>query len=137
LAQLDILERAVTKSTQLPEMRLEVIAALDSLSDPARQERWGQVEEGVSYYDDLTLNVHTLYDDCMVLPDPQGAVPAILHPDEIPAFHDLERVLGPMVRDLGDSPDMDYLADSRWPIVMQAARKALSLMEACDDEEST
>lgn len=127
----------MTRSIQFPEMRVEVIAALESLSDPARQERWGQVEEGVSYYDDLTLNVHTLYDDCMVLPDPQGAVPAILHPDEIPAFRDLERVLGPMISDLGDRADVDYLADSRWPTVMQAARKALSLMEACDEEESS
>lgn len=126
-------ERAVISPIQLPEMRLQVISALESLSEPSRQVRWGQVEEGVNYYDDLTLNVHILYDDCMVLPEPGGVVPSVLLAEEVPAFLELERHLGPMISDLGDLPDADYLSDSRWPGVIQAAGAALAAMEACDE----
>jgi hypothetical protein len=42
-----------------------------ALVDPQHQRlRWGRVEEGVRYYDDLDINVHILYDDCQVLPSP-------------------------------------------------------------------
>lgn len=115
-------------------MRLEVIAALRSLSDRQHQEsRWGRVEQGVDYYDDLTLNVHTLYDDCMVLPEPSQAVPDVLHHEEVPAIHDLGQALGPMLQDLGDRPDAVYLSDPRWPAVVQAAKAALGVMQACDE----
>lgn len=117
-------------------MRLQVIAAVRSLSDPQHQKgRWGRVDEGVNYYDDLTLNVHTLYDDCMVLPEPSQAVPDILHQEEVPAFHDLGSALGPMLQDLGDRPDAAYLSDLRWPSVVQAAKVALGVMQARDETE--
>ena len=46
---------------RFPDMRLQVVAALRSLSDVQHQRaRWGRVEEGVNYYDDLSLNVHIL-----------------------------------------------------------------------------
>jgi hypothetical protein len=119
-------------------MRLQVIAAVRSLSDQQHQEvNWGRVENGVSYYDDLTLNVHALYDDCMVLPEPSQAVPDVLHQEEVPALHDLGRALGPMLRDLGDRPDAEYLSDPRWPSVVQAAKVALGVMQACDKTEPT
>jgi len=85
LANVVVVERAMSQSVKFPDMRLEVIAAVRSLSDPQHQQaRWGQVEEGVNYYDDLTLDVHTLYDDCMVLPLPQTAVPDVLHERRCP-----------------------------------------------------
>jgi hypothetical protein len=124
-------------SIKLPEMRLQVVAALESLSDPLRQERWGRVEEAVNYFDDLTLNVNILYDDCMVLPDPQSAVPDILHPEEVSALINLEHALGPMIRELGDRPDEAYTSDARWPSVMEAASQSLAVMKRCDGEAST
>ena len=70
-----------------PDMRLQVVAALRSLSDvPHQQARWARVEEGVDYYDDLTLNVHILYDDCAVLPEPGRSVGTIIYPQEVPAL---------------------------------------------------
>lgn len=127
------MEHPMKSAITFPEMRNEVIGALRSLSDLAHQQtRWGRVEEGVNYYDDLTLNVHILYDDCRVLPSPDGAVPDILHAAEIAAFRALDSALGPMIRELGDRPDEDYLADPRWPHVLGAAREALVVMEACD-----
>ena len=123
-------------SIKLPEMRLEVIAALESISDPLRQERWGRVEEAVNYFEDLTLNVNILYDDCMVLPEPQSAVPDILRQEEVSALTKLDRVLDPMIRELGDRPDVAYTSDKRWPSVMEAAATALAVMQQSDEDGS-
>ncbi|WP_162799152.1 hypothetical protein [Nocardioides sp. 616] len=117
-----------------PDMRLEVISALRSLSDRHHQQtRWGKVEEGVNFYDDLTLNVHTLYDDCMVLPEPQAAVPDVIHDSEVPVFLELGSVLGPMLQDLGDAPDGAYMSDPRWASVVDAAGAALAAMQQADE----
>jgi hypothetical protein len=131
--KLVIMERSVSGAVRFPDMRLEVIAAVESLSDRLHQQtRWGRCEEGVNCYDDLTLNVHILYDDCMVLPEPQDAVPEILHLEEVPVFRDLESALGPMVRDLGDQPDDSYTSDPRWAGVVESAGRALAAMRRCD-----
>jgi hypothetical protein len=115
-------------------MRLQVISALRSLSDRQHQQtRWGQVEDGVNYYDDLTLSVHTLYDDCMVLPEPQAAVPDVLRDEEAPALLELEHALGPMIQDLGDAPDAVYTSDPRWSAVVGAAGAALLVMQRLDE----
>ena len=114
-------------------MRHEVISALTSLSDPWHQvHRWGRFEEGVSYYDDLTMNVNILFDDCQVLPDPASCVGDILFEGEVSAFLALNAALGPMIDDLGDRSDQDYLDDSRWAAVVDAASKALLAMRSSD-----
>ena len=124
----------MTDPIRYPEMRLQVIEAVRALADPHHQRtRWGRYEEGVNYYDDLTLNVHILYDDCMVLPEPEGSVPTILHAQEVPIFRELEHALGPMLDDLRGEPDNVYLSDPRWSLVINAASRALAVMEQCDD----
>jgi len=126
----------MTSTIEYPEMRLEVIGALMSLSDPSHQRsRWGRFEEGVNYYDDLTLNVHILYDDCQVLPFPELSVPSLLYEAEVPALRAVGEALEPLLLDLGDSPDEDYIADPRWPVVVSAARSALTTMQACDESD--
>jgi hypothetical protein len=115
-------------------MRNEVISALRSLSDPEHQRtRWGRVEEGVSYYDDLTINVHLLYDDTQVLPSPDLGVPDVLHLAEVSALLAVDQALRPLMTDHGDSPDHVYLADPRWKAVTQAAAHALEVMRTCDE----
>lgn len=114
-------------------MRMQVVAALESLSDPELQARWGHFEEGVSYYDDLTMNVNMLYDDALVLPEPGSAVPEILYPEEVAAFVELDSALGPLIRELGESGDDVYIRDRRWPRVMAAAAHALALMRLTGD----
>jgi hypothetical protein len=128
----------MTSQVTFPEMRNEVIAAVRSLSDPLHQAtRWGRYEEGVNYYDDLTINVNTLYDDCQVLPSPETAVPDVLYEAEVPAFRALERALGPMIRELGNRPDEDYLSDAGWSVVVDAARDALFAMQASDTQDTS
>jgi hypothetical protein len=52
----------MTADIIFPEMRHQVIEALRSVSDPLHQRaRWGRVEEGVNYYDDLTLSTFAVY----------------------------------------------------------------------------
>jgi hypothetical protein len=110
-------------------MRDEVISALRSLSDPVHQRsRWGRYEEGVNYYDDLSLNVHILYDDCQVLPDPSAAVGTVLMAGEVEPLLGVDRSLSPLLDELADRPDSDYLEDPRWPSVVAAARDALDAM---------
>lgn len=116
-------------------MRDEVQTALRSLSDVVHQQtKWGKHEAGVNYYDDLTLNIHILYDDCRVLPHPEVAVPAVLRSSETPAFLTLESVLGPLLDELRDRPDHEYPLDARWPAVVQAAADALRVMESSKND---
>jgi hypothetical protein len=129
------MESAVKADVTYPEMRNEVISALESLSDANHQRTvWLRPGSIPNYYDDLTLCSHILYDDCRVLPDPQVSVPAVLHQEEISAFAKLEHALGPMIDELGDRPDEDYLNDPRWPSVVEAARVALEVMKAAEGE---
>lgn len=120
-------------SVEFPYMRDQVIVSLQSLADPSHQNvRWGRYEEGVNYYDDLTLNVHVLYDDCQVLPDPSRSVGAVLYEDEVEALRGVHAALGPMLDELQGSSDSDFLADPRWPRVAGAARATLDAMRSSD-----
>ncbi|WP_142162835.1 hypothetical protein [Cellulomonas sp. SLBN-39] len=116
---------------RFPQMRDYVIDALRSLADVDHQRVvWGRYEEGVRYYDDLTLNVHVLYDDCQVVPEPSTAVGAVLFEHEVPAFTALHAALDPMIDDLQDASDDVYITDPRWPDVVAAAAAALVVMGA-------
>lgn len=121
----------MTSSVEFPAMRSEVLAALGSLSDRSYQhDRWGHVEPGVNFYDDLTLSVHILYDDCAVLPNPSERLGTVLLPDDIDVLVRLHEALGPMLADLGDNPDSAYLADPRWDSVLAAAQAAEAAMKS-------
>jgi hypothetical protein len=116
-------------TVRFPAMRLEVLSALESLSDRQYQEStWGRYDPGVTWYDDLTLNIHLLYDDCQVLPDPGSTVGEILLPGDVPGLVELHRALDPLLDELGDRPDAEYLSDPRWQGVVDAARAALEGM---------
>lgn len=114
-----------------PDLRFQVVEALRSLSDLDYQRRaWGKVDPRVpNRQDDLSLNIHILYDDCAVLPQPKDALGTLLHPEEVGPLERLEVVLGPLIDSLGNSPDATYLADPRWPVVVSTAREALTTLE--------
>lgn len=117
-------------------MRASVIDALRSLADVELQRRWGGWNTGQRDYDDLTLNVHILYDDCQVLPDPQPRVGFILYPNEVQPMLQLSSVLSPMIARLGESPDATYLTDTAWPDVISAARRAMTFLSRNDQKSS-
>lgn len=111
-------------------MRSDVLDALRSLADREYQEReWGKYREEENRYDDLTLNVHLLYDDCQVLPDPASQVGTVLYADDAEPLRRVGAVLGPLIHDLGEASDAEYLADPRWDLVVAAAAEAVADLE--------
>lgn len=116
---------------QYPEMRKSVIEALESFADPDYQRRvWiNRQFPQEDFYDDLDVNVSILYDDCVVVPDPRSRIGTVLvDGPEVDRLIELDQVLGPMIRRLGNAPDATYLGDSEWPLVVAAARAALAAM---------
>ena len=83
---------------------------------------------GENYYDDLDANIHILYDDSQVLPEPALAVPQLLHPGEVAGLAAVESVLGPMITELGNRPDTDYSGDPRWQQVVDLVKAAHAKM---------
>jgi hypothetical protein len=129
MAPLEDLEQAMTDEVEFPEMRKSVISALQSFASPQVQgSKWGKYDSAVGSYDDLDINVHILYDDCVVLPDPNLQRGAILLPSDIEPLRRFGLAFGPLLDDLGDAPDSEYLNDSRWPAVIAVAQQALEAM---------
>ena len=116
---------------KFPWMRSQIIDTVRSLSDPVHQRtKWGRYDPTEHYYDDLDINIHILYDDFTVLPNPEESIASLLHESEVLPLKALDVVLDPMIKDLGNAPDEVYLCDPRWPAVIQAAADASAAMEA-------
>ncbi|MEU6831521.1 hypothetical protein ABZ894_22975 [Nocardia beijingensis] len=114
-----------------PDLRRYVINAVAALSDLQYQQRvWIERNNPrENYYDDLDTNIHTLYDDYRILPEPESALDDILvDGDEVERLRTLGRVLGPIIDELGDAPDTQYLSHPNWPAVIRAAGTSLSAL---------
>ena len=123
---------------QYPEMRAQVVTSLRSLSNLEHQRtQWGKASEDGAYYDDLDLNVHVLYDDTTVLPDPVESVGSIIMADEVGVLEKFNSVLEPIIDELGDEPDAVYLAHPGWNAVINAAAEAVQVMERNDGAPQT
>jgi len=111
---------------QYPNMREEVIDALQALGDPDYQRRvWLKRDwPDPASYDSLDENVHILFDDIDVCVDPARWVGIVLHPAEVEPLKTLGEVFGALIDDLGDVSDEVYLADPRWSTVVELAQAA-------------
>lgn len=111
-------------------MRAEVVRAVSALADPEYQRRvWLRREyPRDDFYDDLTINVHILFDDSEVLPEPAHRVGWVVLETELPALAVLGQRLDAVVSDLGEAADEEYLADPRWDGVVAAAARAHAAM---------
>lgn len=122
------MEPSVT-SVRFPQARADIISALRALADRDYQEReWGIYRKDKNRYDDLSLNVNLLY-DCRALPDPASRVGDALFPSDVEPLLQLGRVLEPLIDELGDRPDRDYMTDQRWTAVVEAAANALAFFD--------
>ncbi|GGI76806.1 hypothetical protein GCM10011581_12400 [Saccharopolyspora subtropica] len=119
---------------RFPDMRAEVVLAVKSLADPDYQQRvWIRHEyphEG--FYDDFTQNVHILFDDTCVLPEPHQRVGSVLFPNEVDVMKALGDVLDPLIDELGDASDAQYLAHPQWTEVVHRASNAYQVLHAND-----
>jgi hypothetical protein len=115
---------------EFPRMRDEVMFSLACFSDRRYQEQvWLRREGGPEYFDDLTLIINILYDDCQVLPNPELRIGSVLLPsDEIERLAVLHVTLGALIDELGEMEDAAYLSDPRWAHVVEASAAALAAM---------
>lgn len=122
-----------------PEMRNEVVLAVKALSDPDYQQRvWVRKEfPHENFYDDFSQKVHILFDDLTVMPEPHTAVGDVLYGNEVEPMQALSDVLDPLIDQLGDVSDADYLAHPRWAEVVRLASSAYRVLRANDEQHGT
>ncbi|MDT0469123.1 SCO4402 family protein [Streptomyces gibsoniae] len=117
-----------TPQVRLPQMREQIISAVHALSDPDHQRRvWIERQyPHPGYFDDLTLNIHILYDDTAVLDDPSAAIGTTLRDaSEAQAMHRLADRLDEILDALEpETDDASYLGHPLWPGVVEAAAQA-------------
>lgn len=115
-----------------PHMRAEIVGALEALADPAYQQRvWVERQYPTpQFYDDLDMNIHTLFDDTAILPDPAAGVGAYIWEDEVYPLEELGRLLSSLIDDLDDADTGVYMSDPRWPVVVDRAAAALQVFRA-------
>jgi hypothetical protein len=123
----------MTVHVEFPNVRSNVVAALESLADPEHQHRvWrDRAPRADDAVDDFGLVVHVLFDDSRVLDDSEPPLGEVLASErEVRAARELAEVLGPLIDELGDVDDEVYLASPRWPAVVAYARNMLEAMRA-------
>lgn len=119
-------------AVRFPDMRREVIEALQALSDPEYQRRvW--VDRNYpqpGFYDDLTHNINVLYDDTSVAEDPQGQIGLTLeNAEEVAAMERLTAVLDPILDSLPTKiDDGAVISLPDWGAVVRAAREAVDII---------
>ncbi|GAA2127194.1 hypothetical protein GCM10009727_16800 [Actinomadura napierensis] len=118
---------------RFPDMRREVIDALQALSDPDYQRRvWvDRVYPQPGYYDDLTHNINLLYDDTSVAEDPYGQVGVTLESDEEAAVMErLVAVLDPLLDGFpAELDDAEVISRPEWAEVVKAAQDAVRIIQ--------
>lgn len=107
----------MTNDVEFPDVRINVVAALESLADQNYQQRvWrDRMPRADEKVDNFDLVVHVLFDDSRVLDDPEPPVGEVLaSAREVRAARELAEVLGRLIDELGDVGDEVYLASPRW-----------------------
>lgn len=108
-----------------PWVRWLVLDALAQLADEdyQRSDWLGEASANSDFV------IHTLYDDYLILPDPEKSVGMCLQDGpELARLRQLDQVLGPIIDELGGEPDEVYLKHKDWPAVLRRASLALAVM---------
>lgn len=107
-------------------MREEVFRAIRALSDRGYQDRvWNCKNPVDSFYDELNLNVHILFDDTEVFSAPESAVGYYLYADEVSSFREVGPFYDALIDALGDQSQEVYLSDPRWGNIVQRAKSTM------------
>ncbi len=123
-------------TVRFPAMRDEVLFALELLGDADRQRRFWLSPEAGRSYPDLDWVIRGLF-DTVVLPDPVLQVGVCVYDDEVGLLVDLNRVLEPLIEQLDDVPDAEYVAHPTWSEVVRLAGLAAAVLRARDDAEAS
>lgn len=119
-------------AVQFPDMRRDVIEALQALSDPEYQRRvWVErTYPQPGFYDDLTHNVNVLYDDTSVAEDPRAQIGLTLENEaEAEVIERLAAVLDPLLDSLPTKlDDAQVISRPEWGAVVKAAQEAAKVI---------
>ncbi len=112
-------------------MRLEVVASVASLADAEYQQRvWIDREwPSEGYYDDAANSIEWLDENTRAFDDPEGLVGIMLFADEVLPMSLLAVRVRAILDDLGIVDSATFMADPRWPAVMEVAGRLRALME--------
>ena len=121
---------------EFPQMREEVLEALDVLADADLQNQHWQNPRYPLPCRDFDWVVRALY-DTPALPSPSLVVGTFLYADEEAPLLELDVVLDPMIAELQDVPDAEYMAHRDWPEVVRLAGVAAAVLRERDAAEAT
>ena len=126
----------MSDDVKFPQLRAEMVDAVRALADHEYQWRvWIRQDlPQPDWYDDLTLNIHVLYDDTRVLEAPTETVGDVLRTtDEATALMPLAQALDTLFTRHGKHlSDEEYLATPEWSTVVVAAGTALRALTLDD-----
>ena len=121
-------------SLRHPEVRRQILDALEAIADRDYQQRvW--IKRRLphdNFHDDLSTNIHILFDDTQVVSHADKQVGFSIYPEEIALLEDVGLRLGSLIDDLGDAEDSAYLAHPAWPEVVAAAGRAAQVIRNRD-----
>ena len=123
-------------TVQFPQMREEVLEALEVLADADLQNQHWQNPRYPLPCRDFDWVVRALY-DTPALPSPSLVVGTFLYADEEAPLLALDVVLDPMIAELQDVPDAEYMAHRDWPEVVRLAGVAAAVLRERDAAEAT
>jgi len=123
-------------TVQFPQMREEVLEALEVLADPELQNEHWLTPRYPMDCPDFDWVVRALY-DTPALPSPGLVVGTFLYADEEEPLLALDVVLDPMIAELQDVPDAEYLAHPDWPEVVRLAGLAAAVLRERDAAEAS
>ncbi|WP_283137811.1 SCO4402 family protein [Rhizohabitans arisaemae] len=131
---------SMSDDVRFPEMRREIISAVNALASPEHQQRvWIDREyPHPGYYDDFTLNIHILYDDTDVLENTSSCIGDYLRSqDEVDALTKLAAAIDAMFAALGtELEDLDYMRSPFWGSVVSAAAAAVRVLANEGDQSA-
>ncbi|MEG4323448.1 MULTISPECIES: hypothetical protein [unclassified Microcoleus] len=119
---------------QYPKMREELLETLRSLADREYQHKsWLESDYPPRIeYDSFDETVHFLYDDTVLAENPEATIGVILENDkEACLMAAVCQAIDLVFEVLGtEASDEEYVTSSEWTSVVEAASKALQVMES-------
>lgn len=119
------------RTIEFPDMRMNVLCNLDSLSDKDHQiKTWVRHEE----YDSFDEVIHCLFDDSCFENNPRRTLNTLLFEEmEADKIRIVMNLINKLFEKYGkDLRDAEYIAKPEWPAIMASALAALDTMKRND-----
>lgn len=109
-----------------PDMRMNLIAYIESLSDLEYQRQyWGKADpKNPDFYDDFDESIHFLYDSTDIATDPKSWLGLVLRNDkEVTLVSALTESIEKLFQEHGlDLADEKYMETKEWTLILNNAK---------------